>query len=160
VARRLQNKLEFELGTVFLSRICFSSLVYSFPPSPRRALTLTVHPPFFSFVSQTIMLIGNKSDLDHKRAVSYEEGEQFAQENGLAFIETSAKTAANVEEAFISTADEIWQKIDSGEVEVGSEGVKGGPNRGGNSNSSQTVTPSASRPPPNAQGGKSGGCCS
>jgi len=51
--------------------------------------------------NMTIMLIGNKSDLDHKRAVSTEEGEQFAKENGLIFIETSAKTAANVEEAFI-----------------------------------------------------------
>ncbi len=33
------------------------------------------------------MLIGNKSDLEHKRAVSHEEGEQFAKENGLIFIE-------------------------------------------------------------------------
>jgi hypothetical protein len=43
-------------------------------------------------------LIGNKSDLEHKRTVSVEEGEQFARENGLIFLETSAKTAANVEE--------------------------------------------------------------
>jgi Ras-related protein Rab-2A len=39
-----------------------------------------------------IMLIGNKSDLEHRRAVSTKEGEQFAQENGLIFLETSAKT--------------------------------------------------------------------
>jgi GTPase SAR1 family protein len=45
----------------------------------------------------TIMLIGNKSDLEHRRAVSTKEGELFAQENGLVFMETSAKTAANVE---------------------------------------------------------------
>lgn len=54
-----------------------------------------------------IMLIGNKIDLNHRyfhknnirrRAVSYEEGQKFADENGLIFIETSAKTAANVEE--------------------------------------------------------------
>jgi hypothetical protein len=38
-------------------------------------------------------LIGNKSDLEHRRAVTYEEGEQFAKENGLIFLETSAKTA-------------------------------------------------------------------
>jgi Ras-related protein Rab-2A len=47
-------------------------------------------------------LIGNKSDLEHKRAVSTEEGEQFAKENGLIFIETSAKTAANVEEVYFA----------------------------------------------------------
>lgn len=44
------------------------------------------------------MLIGNKSDLAHRRAVSTEEGEQFAKENGLIFMEASAKTAQNVEE--------------------------------------------------------------
>jgi Ras-related protein Rab-2A len=45
----------------------------------------------------TIMLIGNKSDLEHRRAVTTKEGEMFAQENGLVFLETSAKSAANVE---------------------------------------------------------------
>jgi GTPase SAR1 family protein len=47
--------------------------------------------------NMTIMLIGNKCDLAHRRAVSTEEGEQFAKENGLVFMETSAKTAHNVE---------------------------------------------------------------
>ena len=45
----------------------------------------------------TIMLIGNKSDLEQRRAVSTKEGELFAQEHGLVFMETSAKTASNVE---------------------------------------------------------------
>lgn len=48
--------------------------------------------------NMTIMLIGNKSDLAHRRAVSTQEGEQFAKDNGLVFMETSAKTAHNVEE--------------------------------------------------------------
>jgi GTPase SAR1 family protein len=47
--------------------------------------------------NMTIMLIGNKNDLEHRRAVTAKEGEAFAQENGLVFLETSAKTAANVE---------------------------------------------------------------
>ena len=45
-----------------------------------------------------IMLIGNKCDLDARRQVSTEEGERFAKENNLIFMETSAKTAFNVEE--------------------------------------------------------------
>ena len=49
----------------------------------------------------TVMLIGNKCDLSHRRAVSYEEGEQFAKENGLVFMEASAKTAQNVEEVMV-----------------------------------------------------------
>lgn len=46
----------------------------------------------------TIILVGNKSDLAHRRAISKEEGEQFAKENGLLFLEASARTAQNVEE--------------------------------------------------------------
>lgn len=48
--------------------------------------------------NMTIILVGNKSDLSHRRAVSREEGEQFARENGLLFLEASARTAQNVEE--------------------------------------------------------------
>lgn len=48
--------------------------------------------------NMTIMLIGNKADLAHRRAVSKEEGEQFAKDNGLLFLEASARTAQNVEE--------------------------------------------------------------
>ena len=50
----------------------------------------------------TIMLIGNKCDLDARRQVSTEEGERFAKENGLIFMETSAKTAFNVEEVSLN----------------------------------------------------------
>ncbi|KAL9673824.1 hypothetical protein QQ045_030086 [Rhodiola kirilowii] len=67
---------------------------------------------------QGIMLIGNKSDLAHRRAVSTEEGEQFAKENGLIFMEASAKTAQNVEEAFITTAATIYKKIQDGVFDV------------------------------------------
>lgn len=48
--------------------------------------------------NMSIMLIGNKCDLSHRRAVSKEEGEQFAKENGLLFLEASARTSQNVEE--------------------------------------------------------------
>jgi Ras-related protein Rab-2A len=78
--------------------------------------------------SMVIMLIGNKSDLDHRRQVSKEEGEQFAREHNLIFLETSAKTAANVEEAFINTAQKIYENIQSGVYDVTNEahGIKVG----------------------------------
>ncbi len=50
-----------------------------------------------------------------------EEGEAFAREHGLIFMETSAKTAANVEEAFINTAKEIYQKIQEGVFDINNE---------------------------------------
>lgn len=78
--------------------------------------------------SMVIMLIGNKSDLDHRRQVSREEGEKFAKEHGLIFLETSAKTAANVEEAFIHTAQKIYENISVGGMDVTNEahGIKVG----------------------------------
>src|SRR3990167_6153370 len=47
-----------------------------------------------------IMLVGNKSDLKHLRAVSTEDAAQFSEKHGLSFIETSALESTNVEEAF------------------------------------------------------------
>ena len=52
-------------------------------------------------------LIGNKTDLEDKRKVSFQEGKDFAESNGMQFIETSAKTASKVQEAFESLALEI-----------------------------------------------------
>ncbi|CAN7016099.1 unnamed protein product, partial [Brassica rapa subsp. trilocularis] len=70
------------------------------------------------------MLIGNKCDLPHKRAVSKEEGEQFAKEHGLLFLEASARTAQNVEEAFIKTAAKILQNIQDGVFDVSNEALR------------------------------------
>jgi len=69
-----------------------------------------------------IMLIGNKKDFDDKRDVSYEEAAAFAEENGLIFLETSAKTGENVEEAFIKTAQQIYQHVLEGNVDFSTEG--------------------------------------
>ncbi|KAG4063725.1 hypothetical protein PC123_g1457 [Phytophthora cactorum] len=91
--------------------------------------------------NMAIMLIGNKSDLEHRRAVSFKEGEQFAKENGLIFLETSAKTAANVEDAFVKTASKIYSNIQSGVCDVTNEahgikvGMTGSPGPGGFGNS-------------------------
>jgi Ras-related protein Rab-2A len=59
----------------------------------------------------TIILIGNKNDLENERQVSYQEGESFAKENGLLFLETSAKTANNIAEAFNLSAMKILNNI-------------------------------------------------
>ena len=75
-----------------------------------------------------IMLVGNKGDLDHRRTVSYEEGEKFAKDNDLIFLETSAKTAVNVEGAFVNTAEKIYDNIEKVVYDVSNEahGIKVG----------------------------------
>lgn len=54
-----------------------------------------------------IILVGNKIDLENKREVPKEEAEQFALENNLLFIETSAKEGNNIKEAFYESCKSI-----------------------------------------------------
>lgn len=63
-----------------------------------------------------IMLVGNKCDLRHLRAVPTEEAKGFAEKNGLTFIETSALDATNVEQAFYSILHEIYKIVTTKEI--------------------------------------------
>lgn len=54
-----------------------------------------------------VMLLGNKADTSHVRAVKREEGERLAKEFGVPFMETSAKSGLNVELAFTAVAKEL-----------------------------------------------------
>jgi Ras-related protein Rab-11A len=58
-----------------------------------------------------IILIGNKSDLENQRAVPTEDGKEFAQKEGLFFLETSALEATNVETAFLTVLTEIFNIV-------------------------------------------------
>ncbi|KAG1054963.1 hypothetical protein G6F43_003053 [Rhizopus delemar] len=64
----------------------------------------------------TIVLVGNKCDMETRsRQVTREEGEKFARDNSIPlFIETSAKSAENVEEVFVKTAEDVYNKIKAG----------------------------------------------
>jgi small GTP-binding protein len=71
-----------------------------------------------------IALIGNKSDL--ARRVTYEEGSSFAKENGLLFVETSARSDDKVDEAFSMTAREVYKNIQKGVYDLSTDrnGIK------------------------------------
>lgn len=68
----------------------------------------------FSNPAICITVVGNKTDLGSRRAVQSAEGMQFARDNGLGFIETSAKSSDGVDEAFIKLGDRIYDKLASG----------------------------------------------
>ncbi|KAL2260969.1 hypothetical protein VTK26DRAFT_4891 [Humicola hyalothermophila] len=86
-----------------------------------------------------IMLVGNKTDQRHLRAVPTEDGKTFASENGLSFIETSALEATNVDLAFQNILTSIYQIVSSKSLaEEGSDvGKKFDPREGNNISLSQ-----------------------
>ncbi|KAF5324492.1 hypothetical protein D9611_004091 [Ephemerocybe angulata] len=92
-----------------------------------------------------IMLVGNKSDLKHLRAVPTDEAKAFATENGLSFIETSALDASNVEGAFQTILTDIYRIVSAKSLESSSTNIE--PPTGGIS---------VTAPEPADKGGK---CC-
>jgi len=95
-----------------------------------------------------IMLVGNKSDLKHLRAVPTEEAKSFATENGLSFIETSALDASNVESAFQTILTDIYRIVSSKQLEQSADPIK--PSSG----DTLTVSPSI-----DASAKAGSGCC-
>lgn len=57
------------------------------------------------------LLVGNKSDLTSKKTVEYESAKEFADGLGIPFLETSAKNATNVEQAFLTMAKKIKDRV-------------------------------------------------
>ncbi|KAF4614865.1 hypothetical protein D9613_003363 [Agrocybe pediades] len=71
-----------------------------------------------------IMLVGNKSDLKHLRAVPTDEAKAFSAENGLSFIETSALDASNVESAFQTILTDIYRIVSSKSLESSTSNIE------------------------------------
>ena len=75
-----------------------------------------------------IILVGNKIDLEDRRVISFDDGNDFAIENGLIFGETSAKTGDGIEEIFLTSAKQIAKNINENYYDFESEtcGIKRG----------------------------------
>uniref|UniRef100_A0A7S1TN65 Uncharacterized protein n=1 Tax=Erythrolobus australicus TaxID=1077150 RepID=A0A7S1TN65_9RHOD len=63
------------------------------------------------------LLVGNKSDKVDQRAVETSEGQELADALGMKFLETSAKTSENVEQAFITMTREIMASMTTGPMQ-------------------------------------------
>jgi len=85
------------------------------------------------------LLVGNKCDLTSKKVVDYTTAKEFGDQHGFPFLETSAKNSTNVEQAFMTMAAEIKNRM--GPMPTASEKTSV------NINSSTPVKPSG------------GGCC-
>lgn len=64
-----------------------------------------------------IVIVGNKCDLEKNRAVSYEEGQEVANENDALFFETSAKSGQNVQNVFDSLITKIVEVLKKSECD-------------------------------------------
>ena len=88
------------------------------------------------------VLIGNKTDLEEKRVISYNQGKEFADTYGLKYIETSAKKNLNVNEAFETLGRELMAASDDKRI------TKTKPNKKISVAKAQDLTPE-----------KKNGCC-
>lgn len=93
-----------------------------------------------------IALAGNKADLASKRQIETVDAQTYADENGLIFMETSAKTAMNVNDIFMAIARKLPKNQDSSTTSGG---------RRVNDGRSITVD----RPANQSAAGNDGGCC-
>jgi Ras-related protein Rab-1A len=87
------------------------------------------------------LLVGNKSDLTSKKVVEYSVAKEFADQLNIPFLETSAKNATNVEQAFLTMAKQIKDRMGSSSTPSGAA-------------KSSTVTPGQA-----VQAQQAGGCC-
>ncbi|KAI1329297.1 P-loop containing nucleoside triphosphate hydrolase protein [Xylariaceae sp. FL0255] len=86
------------------------------------------------------LLVGNKSDMSDKKVVEYTVAKEFADSLGIPFLETSAKNASNVEQAFLTMARQIKERQGSQATANTKPGVQVGPGH-------------------NVSNPSSGGCC-
>ncbi|KDP31762.1 hypothetical protein JCGZ_12223 [Jatropha curcas] len=68
-----------------------------------------------------IMLVGNKADLRHLRAVTTEDAKAFAEKEKTFFMETSALESLNVENAFTEVLTQIYHVVSRKALEVGDD---------------------------------------
>ena len=71
--------------------------------------------------SVLLVLIGNKNDLNNQREVTYEEGETFAKNHKMMFLEVSAKTGNNVNEIFEESVKKIANNISKNVYDLGND---------------------------------------
>jgi Ras-related protein Rab-1A len=71
------------------------------------------------------LLVGNKCDRTADKAVTEEQAKEFADDLGIAVLETSAKSSKNVEEAFLTMAGELVRQRASQSTETGENKKQG-----------------------------------
>ena len=74
--------------------------------------------------SIVVMLVGNKCDLKHLQQVPTDDAKAFAEQQNLAFIETSALDATNVDVAFETILIEIYRIVTRKTLQASGDGPR------------------------------------
>uniref|UniRef100_A0A452IEQ4 RAB1B, member RAS oncogene family n=1 Tax=Gopherus agassizii TaxID=38772 RepID=A0A452IEQ4_9SAUR len=130
--------VDFKIRTIELEGKTIKLQIQDFPERIRKALGLWKHhsqtlshlrSPQDSFSNMHLwleeigryasenvnkLIVGNKNDLTCKKVVDYTTAKEYADTLEVPFLETSAKTATNVEQAFVTMAAEIKNRVGSG----------------------------------------------
>lgn len=68
--------------------------------------------------NSVIILPENKADLEAQKDAAHEEAKQFAEENGLLFLEASEKMGENIEDAFLEAAKRTYHNNQGGSLDL------------------------------------------
>lgn len=66
-----------------------------------------------------IVLVGNKTDINEQRAVSFDEGQLFAKQNDMLFLETSSKSGDNIDSIFIEATRNVVKNSNNSNLNSG-----------------------------------------
>uniref|UniRef100_A0A8C4VZ22 Uncharacterized protein n=1 Tax=Gopherus evgoodei TaxID=1825980 RepID=A0A8C4VZ22_9SAUR len=120
--------VDFKIRTIELEGKTIKLQIQDFPERIRKTLSHLRSPQdSFSnmhlwleeigrYASENVnkLIVGNKNDLTCKKVVDYTTAKEYADTLEVPFLETSAKTATNVEQAFVTMAAEIKNRVGSG----------------------------------------------
>ena len=104
----------------YYSNTCYALIVYDITDDSSFNSVKQWIEDVQSFANKgtNLVLVGNKVDLNNKRKISKEEGQNLATEYGMDFYESSALTGENINDIFEGICQKVNQQIDEGKLDL------------------------------------------
>ena len=104
----------------YYSNTCYALIVYDITDDSSFNSVKQWIEDVQSFANKdtNLVLVGNKVDLNNKRKISKEEGQNLAKEYGMDFYESSALTGENINDIFEGICQKVNQQIDEGKIDL------------------------------------------
>ena len=104
----------------YYSNTCYALIVYDITDDSSFNSVKQWIEDVQSFANKdtNLVLVGNKVDLNNKRKISKEEGQNLATEYGMDFYESSALTGENINDIFEGICQKVNQQINEGKIDL------------------------------------------